>query len=152
MFCVADLIVASPFTVLGSIDVASDMPNVYEHLKKEGNEFQTVTAGKYKRMLTPTKKETQEDFDKSKDDIEGILVLFKYFVKANCPQLDIHSVATGEMWFGLDALNMQLCDEIKTKDEILLEYIHDECGVFELMYEPELSLDPEVLFLCWCYW
>jgi hypothetical protein len=27
-------------------------------------EFQTVTAGKYKRTLTPTKKVTKEDFDK----------------------------------------------------------------------------------------
>lgn len=54
MACVADRIVASPFAVLGSIGVISDMPNVYERLKKEGIEFQTVTAGKYKRTLTPT--------------------------------------------------------------------------------------------------
>jgi serine protease SohB len=36
MCCVADRIVASPFAVLGSIGVISDMPNVYERLKKEG--------------------------------------------------------------------------------------------------------------------
>jgi serine protease SohB len=46
MACVADKIVASPFAVLGSIGVISDIPNVYERLKKEGVEFQTVTAGK----------------------------------------------------------------------------------------------------------
>lgn len=36
MACVADKIVSSPFAVLGSIGVISDIPNVYERLKKEG--------------------------------------------------------------------------------------------------------------------
>jgi Peptidase family S49 N-terminal/Peptidase family S49 len=46
MACIADTIVASPFAVLGSIGVISDIPNVYERLKEEGIEFQTITAGK----------------------------------------------------------------------------------------------------------
>ena len=36
MTCVADKIVASPFAVLGSIGVISEIPNAYERLKKEG--------------------------------------------------------------------------------------------------------------------
>ena len=36
MTCVADKVVASPFAVLGSIGVISDLPNAYERLKKEG--------------------------------------------------------------------------------------------------------------------
>ena len=36
MSCVADRIVASPFAVLGSIGVISEIPNVYERLKEEG--------------------------------------------------------------------------------------------------------------------
>ena len=36
MTCVADRVIASPFAVLGSIGVISDLPNVYERLKKEG--------------------------------------------------------------------------------------------------------------------
>lgn len=46
MACVADRIVASPFAVLGSIGVISDIPNAYERLQREGIAFQTVTAGK----------------------------------------------------------------------------------------------------------
>ena len=64
MACTGDVIVASPFAVLGSIGVISDQPNFYERLKREGVEFSTVTAGKYKRTLTPTKKPTKEDFEK----------------------------------------------------------------------------------------
>ena len=36
MSCVADRIVASPFAVIGSIGVISEIPNVYERLKEEG--------------------------------------------------------------------------------------------------------------------
>lgn len=36
MSCVADRIVASPFAVLGSIGVITEIPNFYERLKKEG--------------------------------------------------------------------------------------------------------------------
>merc|ERR1719269_421376 len=86
MACVGDRIVASPFAVLGSIGVISDIPNVYERLKKEGIEFQTVTAGAYKRTLTPTKKVTKEDMDKSKQDIKEIFTLFKTFVAGPRPR------------------------------------------------------------------
>ena len=65
MMCfVADKVIASPFAVLGSIGVISDIPNVYERLKKEGIEFQTITAGKYKRTITPTKKIHCRGFEK----------------------------------------------------------------------------------------
>jgi len=139
MTCVADKVVASPFAVLGSIGVISDLPNVYERLKKEGVEFQTVTAGKFKRTLTPTKKVTKEDIEKQKADLEDILTLFKGFVKENRPSLDIDTVATGETWFGDDALERGLCDEIKTVDDVLSEYVDSGFNVFELKYSPPLD-------------
>eukprot|EP00962_Isochrysis_galbana_P039003 scaffold13941_cov183-Isochrysis_galbana.AAC.1 len=70
MACTADRIVASPFAVLGSIGVIAEQPNVYERLKREGIEFNTITAGKFKRTLTPTKKVEMADLKKEKEDIE----------------------------------------------------------------------------------
>merc|ERR1712216_431705 len=52
MACCADKITASPFAVIGSIGVISEIPNVFKRLDREGVEFLTVTAGKYKRTLT----------------------------------------------------------------------------------------------------
>ena len=52
-----------------------------------------VTAGKYKRTLTPTKQLDPKDMAKLKDDIEQVLTLFKGFVAENRPQLDIATVA-----------------------------------------------------------
>ncbi len=100
------------------------------------SEFQTVTAGKYKRTLTPTKKVTEEDLEKSKADLEDVLKLFKAFVADNRPSLDIDKVATGETWFGQDALDMGLCDELKTVDDVLNEYVDDGYDVYEVKYDP----------------
>lgn len=100
------------------------------------SEFQTTTAGKYKRTLTPTKKVTQEDVDKSKEELENILTLFKSFVKENRPSLNIDEVATGETWFGEDALEKGLCDEIRTVDDVLVEYVNKGCNVYEVRYDP----------------
>ena len=101
----------------------SEQPNAYERLKQEGISFQTVTAGKYKRTLTPFKKPTREDIEKATEDIEAVLYLFKDYVKTNRPVLDIDNVATGETWFGEDALQKALCDRLATKDEVLGEYV-----------------------------
>lgn len=131
MACVADKIVASPFAVLGSIGVISDVPNVYERLKNEGIEFATITAGKYKRTITPTKKITKEDLIKTTKDIEDVLTLFKSFVSTNRPSLNIDEVATGETWFGPDAMKRGLCDELKTSDDVLLDLV-STCEIFSV--------------------
>lgn len=139
MCCVADHIIASPFAVLGSIGVISDMPNVYERLQREGIEFQTVTAGKYKRTLTPTKKPNKEDYAKTKADVQDIFELFRDFVADNRPQLDIERVATGETWFGKDALDLKLCDEIRTVDSVLVDFVDNGYTVLEVEYEAPIE-------------
>ena len=108
------------------------------------SEFQTVTAGKYKRTITPTKKVTPQDFEKTKQDVEQILVLFKQFVSQNRPSLNIEEVATGETWFGEDALKKGLTDEIATADEVLMGFVDSGYDVFEVEYSPP---DKEALAL-----
>ena len=97
MACVADKIIASPFAALGSIGVITSVPNVYERLKKEGVEYQTITAGEFKRTLTPFKKVDPKDVKKTEEEIGEIYALFKSFVGKQRPQLDINAVATGEV-------------------------------------------------------
>jgi ClpP class serine protease len=111
------------------------------------SEFQTVTAGKFKRTLTPTKKVTKEDRKKSEEDIENIFNLFKGWVAQNRPNLNIDEVATGEVWFGLDAMKKGLCDEIKTVDDVLLEYVDSGFRVYEVMYDPPPDVPNTLSFL-----
>ncbi len=135
MACVADCIVASPFAVLGSIGVITQIPNVYERLQKEGVQFQTVTAGEFKRTLTPFKKVDPKDVEKTKEEIGEIFALFKNFVREQRPQLDIDKVATGETWFGKDAVDLKLADGLQTFDDLLLELHRDGVEVYSVAYQ-----------------
>ena len=148
MACAADHLVASPFAVLGSIGVITDIPNVYERLQREGIEYQTVTAGKYKRTLTPTKKPTRDDFVKTQKELEEVLSLFKSFVKENRPTLDIDTVATGETWYGDDAIAKGLIDEVITFDDLALQRFKQGIDVYSIKYqEPKLTPDDTILDL-----
>mmetsp|Transcript_142085 Transcript_142085/g.250550 ORF Transcript_142085/g.250550 Transcript_142085/m.250550 type:complete len:756 (-) Transcript_142085:184-2451(-) len=139
MACVADEIFAAPFAVIGSIGVITEIPNVYERLKKEGIEFSTVTAGKYKRTLTPFKKVDDLDKKKTKEDIESVFGIFKDFVDTNRPQVDIEKVATGETWLGPDALKMKLVDGLVTVDELLSKHVDSGAEVLGVKYKMKQS-------------
>jgi serine protease SohB len=120
MASVADEIIASPFAVVGSVGVIATIPNFSERLQREGVLVEDITAGKYKRTLTPYKKSNPEDRNKMKADVENILVLFKKFLKQNRPKLNVDEIATGETWQGEDAIKLGLVDSLQTSDAYLL--------------------------------
>jgi ClpP class serine protease len=93
MACVADQIFASPYAAIGSIGVVAQQPNFAERLDREGIEFITTTAGKWKRTVTPFSKPSEEDLAKQKEDIKMVYVQFADTVKRNRPHLDIDQVS-----------------------------------------------------------
>ena len=121
MACVADKIYAAPFAILGSIGVIAQLPNFNRLLDNYGVDFEQVTAGQYKRNVTMFGKNTDEDREKLKEQLEEIHSLFKSSVNEYRPELNLDKVATGEYWYGTRALDLGLIDEIKTSDELLLE-------------------------------
>ena len=125
MACVADKIIASDFAVIGSVGVVSQLPNFHELLKKHNIGYEMFTAGEYKRTVTIFGKNDDEDRAKHQADIERIHELFKTFVKKHRPKLDVEKIATGEIWFGQDALDLGLIDEIGTSDGYVLELIKE---------------------------
>ena len=121
MASVANKIYAAPFAILGSIGVIAQLPNFNRLLDNYGVDFEQITAGQYKRNVTMFGKNTDEDREKLKDQLEEIHELFKSSVNEYRPQLDLERVATGEHWYGSKALKLGLIDEIKTSDELLIE-------------------------------
>lgn len=121
MACVADKIIATPFAIIGSIGVVSQMPNFYEFLKKHDIEVELFTAGEYKRTVTIFGENSEEDRAKYQADLERIHDLFQHHVKTHRPQLDMSEVATGEFWLGSDAQSLQLVDELGTSDCYILQ-------------------------------
>ncbi|MEN0616684.1 protease SohB [Klebsiella indica] len=120
MACVANRIVAAPFAILGSIGVVAQIPNINRFLKNKDIDIELHTAGQYKRTLTMLGENTEEGRQKFREDLNDTHRLFKDFVHQMRPTLDIEQVATGEHWYGVQALEKGLVDAVETSDELLL--------------------------------
>ena len=68
-------------------------------------------------------KNGKQERDKLKEELEETHLLFQGFVTDNRPELDINKVATGEHWYGTQALELGLVDEIQTSDQFLVEHL-----------------------------
>ncbi|WP_339143032.1 protease SohB [Pseudoalteromonas galatheae] len=134
MACVADKIIAAPFAIIGSIGVIAQIPNFNRLLKKNNVDFEMVTAGEYKRTLTLFGENTDKGREKFKEEIEETHGLFKHFVSDNRTELDIEKVATGEHWFGTQALELKLVDEISTSDDLLMS-LNESHQLYKVAYK-----------------
>ena len=95
MACVANKILAAPFSIIGSIGVVGSLPNFNRILKKNDIDYLEVTAGKHKRTLTPFGEITDEGMKKYKEQIQDVYELFKKHIKSQREKVDMDQVATG---------------------------------------------------------
>ncbi|MCW9732043.1 protease SohB [Avibacterium sp. 20-15] len=139
MACVADKIIAAPFAIIGSVGVVAQVPNIHRLLKKHDVDVDVMTAGEYKRTVTLLGENTEKGKEKFQQELEETHQLFKQFVAQHRPQVDIEQVATGEHWFGQQALGLNLVDEIATSDDVILRAIKDKF-VVSVKYAMKKSL------------
>ncbi|TNV22649.1 protease SohB [Buttiauxella sp. B2] len=125
MACVADKIVAAPFSIIGSIGVVAQVPNFHRLLKRNDIDVELHTAGQYKRTLTLFGENTEQGREKFREDLNETHLLFKQFVHDMRPMLDIDAVATGEHWYGTQALEKGLVDAVSTSDDLLINLMKD---------------------------
>lgn len=133
MACVADRIIAAPFAILGSIGVIAQLPNFNRVLKKHDVDFEQFMAGEFKRTVTIFGENTDQGRRKFQEEIEDAHALFKDFIKAHRPRVDLERVATGEHWYGTRALECQLVDELRTSDDYLLD-ASASADLYEIIY------------------
>ena len=133
MACVADKIIAAPFSIIGSIGVITQIPNFHRLLKKHDVDFEQVTAGEFKRTITMFGESTDKAREKLKQEVEDTHALFKDFVKQQRPVVELSEIATGEYWLGKRAHELNLVDALGTSDDYLLNE-RDNADIFELHY------------------
>lgn len=143
MACIADKIISAPFAIIGSIGVVAAMPNFHKVLKKNEIEYLEITAGEFKRTLTPLGEITEQGMSKFKEQIEQVHDLFKEHVIAKRPQIELRQVATGEYWYGQQALTLNLVDELGTSDEHLLKLSKDH-RLFAIKHEGKKTLKEKI--------
>ena len=159
MACVASRIVAAPFAVLGSIGVLAQIPNFHRLLDSHGIDFEQIKGGEFKRTMTVFGKNTEADRAKMQAEVEDTHALFREFVSTHRDNLDMSRVATGEHWYGQRALELNLCDELRTSDDYLLDRAANT-DLYEIIYTIEKPLGRRLAFsiestidrLCGYWW
>ena len=125
MACLANELIAAPFAILGSVGVIGALPNFNELLKQHRIRYEEHTAGEHKRS-----RELAVTHD-----------LFKNHIHRYRPQLDIDAIATGETWYGAQAVENHLIDAIGTSDDYILAHLHSHQLVQLEEHVPERWLD-----------
>ncbi|QXN23607.1 protease SohB [Shewanella putrefaciens] len=143
MACVANKVYAAPFAIVGSIGVVAQLPNFNRLLKKHEIDYEQHTAGDFKRTLTVFGENTDEGRQKFQQELEETHVLFKAFVSKYRPQLDLVKVATGEHWYGQQAIELGLIDAISTSDDVLMQ-LAGERTVYKLRYQVRKKLADKI--------
>lgn len=143
MACVANKVYAAPFAIVGSIGVVAQLPNFNRLLKKHEIDYEQHTAGDFKRTLTVFGENTDEGRQKFQQELEETHVLFKAFVSKYRPQLDLAKVATGEHWYGQQAIELGLIDAISTSDDVLM-LLAGERTVYKLRYQVRKKLADKI--------
>lgn len=143
MACVANKIIAAPFSIIGSIGVLAQIPNVHRLLKDNKVDFEQLSAGEYKRTLTIFGENTDKDRAKMQQELEETHQHFKEFIHSQRPSLDVDRVATGEHWLGTRAIELGLVDKLQTSDDYLMAALDDR-ELLHLSYSHRRKLTEKI--------
>ena len=144
MACVANKIIAAPFAIIGSIGVLAQIPNFNRLLKSHNIDFEQITAGEFKRTLTIFGENTDKDRKKLQEELEDTHKLFKEFILENRNQIDIDKIATGEHWYGKQAIALNLVDKLETSDDYLSAAAKD-ADIYEINYIRKKTLSEKFI-------
>ena len=114
MSCGADVVVALPSTLTGSIGVLSGKPVLAELLGRVGIGTDAATAGRHARMSSLRTRYTDEEWGHLQDTLDRIYADFVGKVAAGRGMTleQVDEVARGRVWTGSDALQRGLVDEL----------------------------------------
>jgi len=135
MACIGDKIVSAPYAVIGSIGVVSEFMNFNNLLNEIGIDYKQYTAGRYKRTVSAMGPITEEAEEKFSDDLQRTHEMFKTHVARFRKDMDIEEIATGEHWYGIDAHEKGLVDEVGTSEDYILDAITRK-EVLHVQYAP----------------
>jgi len=118
----ADLIVANPGTMTGSIGVKMEFANVEKLLEKIGVKGMVVKSGEYKDVGSPFREMTEKERLLLQGVIDDVQT---QFVKAvaegrKLPEADVRAIADGRIFTGQQALALKLVDQMGDLEHSIL--------------------------------
>jgi protease IV len=110
----ADVIVAQPGTITGSIGVIMAKPVLSELMGRAGIDADSVTQGAHATMFAPTRPFTEDEWTRVNTWLDAIYADFtgKVADGRRLSPAEVEEVARGRVWTGADALARGLVDEL----------------------------------------
>lgn len=143
MACVGDKILAAPFAIIGSIGVLAQIPNFNRALKRFDVDYEIMTAGEYKAPISMFGEITEKGKNKLKEELESTHELFKHFIADHRAQVPLEEVATGEVWYGKQAIDKQLVDQLITSDDYLMQQ-RQQKDIFAVSFAEKKTLQEKL--------
>lgn len=139
-----DYIIANKMSITGSIGVISSYIEFSELMDKYGISYQRIVAGNKKDAGTPFKKLTTEEEKYLQEKVDKIHNYFieEIAVNRNLPKEQVETLATGEIYLGIEALEFGLIDQLGDR-EIVKKYIQETYELEDVnfvVYQKELGL------------
>ncbi len=130
-----EYIVADEASLVGSIGVRMDYLEFSELLKKTGIKPVEIKKGKHKTMGSPYRELTEDEKKLLEDHID---VAYKMFIThvakyRNIKYEEIEKLATGEIFYGIEAKDKRLIDAIGG-EKAVEEYLKKRLGIDKLHY------------------
>lgn len=125
----SDYIIANRMSITGSIGVIASYLGFAGLIEEYNVSYQRLVSGKHKDMGSPFKEMTAEEeqlFD------ESLTQIHDYFIEEvatnrGLTKSDVKKAATGRFFLGVEAKEMNLVDELGSRDEVLA-YLEQEIG------------------------
>ncbi len=110
----ADVIVAQPGTITGSIGVILGKPVLADALNRAGIATDSVAEGARATMFAPTHPFTEDEWDRINTWLDAVYRDFTQKVASGrrMPVERVHELARGRVWTGADAAQNGLVDEL----------------------------------------
>ena len=121
----ANKLVAAPFAIVGSVGVIMETFNIHDQLKQYGVQTLVLKAGEAKNPITFLGKVSKDDLELEQQQLVKVHQEFQGLTIRGRPQLKGRKddVFNGSVFFGQEALELNLIDSIMTSDEYLMQRI-----------------------------
>lgn len=131
----ADHLIVNRMSIVGSIGVISSYIEFAKLLEDYNITYQRLVAGKYKDIGTPFKELTDEERLILQGKLDKIHGYFIDEIAANrgLERDKVLEIATGEIFLGVEALELGLVDELGGYDQVE-RYLKEEVGLDDVDY------------------
>lgn len=144
MACVANQIIAAPFSTVGSLGVVIEIPNFHRLLKKMNIDYEQITSGEFKRTLSLFGENTSKGRKKMEAQAISAHEILKALVKQFRTDIDIDTVSTGDFWLASEAIKYHLVDKLMSSDEYLT-MLSTNTNLYEIKFQKKKKIHEKLL-------